>query len=151
MRNFSTASRSTLASDIIKMKLMENGGEASVYSLNGKMYKIRAAADGFSFFCDALPIRPLYTFHHFDSVVELLLRQNGKARKGNGRSYKFGHPECDETTVVGVIAKNYSHPQIGDSVFDPVFVFAAILDWAGIAHNARGYLQLTAAYQRMVK
>ena len=35
----------------------------------------------------------------------------------------------------------------GMSVFDPVFVLSAILDWAGIAHNGRGYLELTAEYQ----
>ena len=27
-----------------------------------------------------------------------------------------------------------------------VFVLAAVLDWAGIAHNERGYLTLTAEY-----
>ena len=139
------------ASEIIKAKLRENGGKATVRSINGKTYEIHAAADGFSFFCKALPVHPLYTYRIFDSVVELLLRQNGKALKGNGRSYKFGHPKCDETTVVGVIAQNYSHPQIGDSVFDPVFVFSAILDWAGIVHNERGYLQLTATYTSMLK
>lgn len=139
------------ASEIIKAKLIENGGKATVTSVNGKNYEIRAAADGISFYCSALPIKPLYTYHHFDVVVDLLLRQNGKARKGNGRNYKFGAPECDETTVVGVIAQNYSHPQIGDSVFDPVFVFSAILDWAGIVHNQRGYLQLTATYTSMLK
>ena len=32
------------------------------------------------------------------------------------------------------------------SVFDPVFVLAAILDWAGIVRNERGYLELTADY-----
>ena len=35
----------------------------------------------------------------------------------------------------------------GMSVFDPVFVLSAILDWAGIAHNERGYLELTADYR----
>lgn len=32
---------------------------------------------------------------------------------------------------------------IGESVFDPVFVMAAILEWAGIAKNGRGELILT--------
>ena len=149
MRNLFSKPKSTLASDIIKGKLIENGGKATVTSVSGKTYDIRAAADGVSFYCSALPIKPMYTFHHFDVVVDLLLRQNGKARKGNGRNYKFGAPECDETTVVGIIAKNFSHPEPGDSVFDPVFIFSAVLEWAGIVHNERGYLQLTASYLEM--
>lgn len=34
--------------------------------------------------------------------------------------------------------------------FDPVFVLAAVLDWAGIAHNERGYLTLTADYRSLL-
>ena len=32
---------------------------------------------------------------------------------------------------------------VGKYVFDPVFVLASVLDWAGIARNERGYLTLT--------
>ena len=35
---------------------------------------------------------------------------------------------------------------VGKYVFDPVFVLASVLDWAGIARNERGYLTLTADY-----
>ena len=83
-------------------------------------------------------IKPNYEYRVFDVIVELLLENGGRARKGNGRNYKLGEPECDETTVVGAIAKYYAGKKYGDSVFDPVFVFAAVLEWAGIAHNERG-------------
>jgi len=53
---------------------------------------------------------------------------------------------CDEHTVVGAVAKNYAGKKVGDSVFDPVFVLAAVLEWAGIAHNGRGELVLTQQY-----
>lgn len=33
------------------------------------------------------------------------------------------------------------------SVPDPVFILAAVLEWAGIASNERGELVLTASYQ----
>ena len=49
--------------------------------------------------------------------------------------------------MVGTIGKNYAHKNVGDSVFDPVFIMAAVLEWAGIAHNERGYLSLTADYR----
>ena len=35
---------------------------------------------------------------------------------------------------------------MGDSVYDPVFVLAAVLEWADIAYNGRGYLELTENY-----
>ena len=100
-----------------------------------------------SFLSDKLPIKPPYRFDVFDQIVDLLLANNGKARKGNGRNYKLGEPECDETTVVGYIAKYYAKKEYGESVFDPVFVLAAVLDWADIANNERGEIVLTASYK----
>ena len=147
MSNWATDGNSAKASEIIKHKLKESGGKAIVYTINGLPCEICAAADGISFLSDKLPIRPPYRFDVFDQIVDLLLANNGRARKGNGRSYKLGEPECDETTVVGYIAKYYAKKEYGESVFDPVFVLAAVLDWAGIANNERGEIVLTASYK----
>ena len=147
MRNWLTDSNSTKASEIIKNKLKENGGRAIVHTARGLPCEIRVASDGVSFLSDKLPIKPPYRFDVFDCVVELLTLSGGTARKGNGRSYKLGESGCDETTVVGYIAKNYAGKSYGDSVFDPVFVLAAVLQWAGIANNGRGELSLTASYK----
>ena len=83
-----------------------------------------------------------YDYKVFDDIVELLIKQGGRAKKGNGRNYKLGEPGCEENTVVGTIALHRGRT-IGESVFDPVFVMAAILEWAGIAKNGRGELILT--------
>lgn len=45
------------------------------------------------------------------------------------------------------LRKKYAGKREGDSVFDPVFVMAAVLEWAEIAHNERGYIELTAKYR----
>ena len=150
MRNLVVNRNSTAASEIIKAKLMENGGRAIVYTARGLPCEIWADADGKSFVSNKLPIKPNYEYSVFDVIVELLLENGGRARKGNGRNYKLGEPECDETTVVGVVAKKYAGKKSGESVFDPVFVFAAILEWAGIAHNERGELLLTQSYRSML-
>ena len=134
-------------SDIIRNKLYSNGGSAVVQSANGNNYLIKAECDGKSFSCAQLPIKPNYEFSVFDVIVELLISQGGKARKGNGRNDKLGYGDCTLDTVVGTIGKIYSQKNIGDSVFDPVFVFAAILEWANIAKNCRGYIELTADYR----
>jgi len=137
---------STKASDIIRNKLYENGGRVIVHTLRGLPCSIRAAADGRTFICDKLPLSANYRYEVFDVIVDLLLSQGGRARKGNGRNYKLGEPDCDETTVVGAIAYRYAKAKTGASVFDPVFALAAVLEWAGIASNERGELVLTPGY-----
>ena len=57
--------------------------------------------------------------------------------------------KCTEDTVVGTIAVRYFGKKLGESTYDPVFILAAMLEWAGVAHNLRGYVQL--ADDRFVK
>ena len=147
MQNWLTNPNSTKASEIIKNKLKENGGRVIVHTVRGLPCEIRAASDGMSFLSDKLPVNTPYRFDVFDDIVDLLTLSGGKARKGNGRNYRLGEPECDETTVVGYIGKHYAEKSYGDSVYDPVFVLAAVMQWAGIANNSRGELALTASYQ----
>lgn len=146
LESWVTDSRSKKASEIVKTKLKEAGGRAVIRSISGNLYEIIAEVDGKSFSCAAIPIKPNYTYEVFDVIVDLLVSQGGKARKGLGRNAKLGEPDCEETTVVGAIGKNYSGHKDGDSVYDPVFILAAVLDWAGIARNERGYLELSAEY-----
>ena len=98
------------------------------------------------FISKKLPVKPPYEYKVFDAIVDLLIANGGRARKGNGRNYKLGHPECDENTVVGAVAI-YTGKKPGESVYDPVFVLAAVLEWAGIASNERGELVLTQSYR----
>ena len=151
MSRWVTDQQSVKASEIIKTKLKEAGGHVIVHSISGKAYELKAEADGKSFSTKALPISPNYTFEVFDVIVDLLRSQYGRARKGFGRNARLGEPNCEENTVVGAIGKQYFGKKTGDSVWDPVFFLAAVLDWAGIAHNERGYLQLTAEYVTRLK
>ena len=141
--------QSKKASEIIKAKLLDQGGHITVYTAKGLPCEIWMNGDGESFTSDKLPIKPAYEFRVFDVIVELMILQGGRAKKGNGRNYKLGERNCDETTVVGAVAMDRGN-RIGDSVFDPVFVFAAVLEWAEIAHNGRGELVLTQQYRRML-
>lgn len=149
MSNISANRSSNRASDIIKARLLDNGGRITVYTVRGLPCEVWMNADGTSFTSDKLPIKPAYSYRVFDVIVDLLIAQGGRARKGNGRSYKLGESNCDHTTVVGAIAFDRGHT-IGNSVFDPVFVLAAILEWAGIAHNERGELVLSQQYRKML-
>ena len=122
-------------SALIKQKLLDCGGRAIVTTARGLLGELCAAPDGVSFLSNQLPLKPPYRYEVFDVITDLLVSQVGQARKGNGRNYKLGEPECDETTVVGAIGYYYACRETGQSVYDPVFVLAAVLEWAGIAHN----------------
>ena len=149
MSNWYVQEDSRKASDIIKRKLMENNGRVIVYTARGLPCEIRAAPDGVSFLSNKLPINPPYRYEVFDVIVDLLISQGGRAKKGNGRNHRLGEPECDETTIVGAIGYQYAHAESGKSVYDPVFVLAAVLEWANIASNERGELVLTASYREI--
>lgn len=149
MRNIFANRKSTRASEIIKAKLMDNGGHVTVHTARGLPCEVWMNADGTSFTSDKLPIKPPYEYQVFDVIVNLLVSQGGCARKGNGRNYKLGESNCDKTTVVGAVALSRGYT-VGNSVFDPVFVLAAILEWAGIAHNERGELVLTQQYRSLL-
>ena len=144
--NLTAVRNSTKASEIIKAKLLDNGGRVIVHTARGLPCEIIAAPDGKSFASKKLPVKTPYEYKVFDAIVDLLIANGGRARKGNGRNYKLGHPECDEKTVVGIVA-NYDGKKLGESVYDPVFVLAAVLEWAGIASNERGELVLTQSYR----
>lgn len=150
MSNWFIPPNSKKASDIIKQKLVDNGGRAIIHTAQGLSREIRVAPDGISFLCDQLPIKPPYKYEVFDVIVDLLVSQGGRAPKGNGRNYKLGEPNCDETTVVGAIGYKYAHKKTGDSVYDPVFILAAVLEWAEIANNERGELVLTTSYREQL-
>lgn len=150
MKNWNFNKNSSIPSEIIKAMLKENNGKAVVSSINGNLYEIKASNDGKSFLCDELPITPPYTYDVFDIIVNLLVSKGGKAKKGMGRNAKLGEPNCEIDTVVGTIGKKYFKKNIGDSVLDPVFVLASVLEWAGIATNRRGYIELTDSYRARI-
>ncbi len=147
MKGWNVDKNSIKASEIIKSKLKETGGKATVPALTtGKEYEVLVIEED-RFYCNELISSPRYNFGVFDAIVELLKNSdNGSAKKGNGRLAKLGQPGCEENTVVGCIAK-YINKNDGDTVDDPVFVIAAILDWAGIAINGRGKITLTDEYK----
>lgn len=129
------------ASIIIQNKLNEAGGKALITLLNGdNCYLTRESADSFT--CDKLP-HQYVTFNIFDIVVDFLKNQKyGKAVKGGCRNSKVGEGKCGKETIMYIIATKYYKKEIGDSSFDPLFVIAAVLDWAGIARNSRGFITL---------
>jgi len=150
MSNFGAIDyKSVKASDIVKRKLYEHNGAVTIPLLDGKLCRITASRDGTFFTSDKLA-NSKYEFRVFDVIVDLLLSSaGGRAPKGNGhgKEDKVGYGKCTPDTVLGAIATQYAKKSFGESTFDPVFVLAAVLDWAGIAKNRRGYVELTPEYR----
>lgn len=145
--------KSVKASDIVRRKLYEHNGTATISLLDGKLCRITASRDGTFFTSDKLASSK-YEFRVFDVIVDLLLSSDGgRAPKGNGhgKEDKVGYGKCTPDTILGAIAIQYSQKSFGESTFDPVFVLAAVLDWAGIAKNRRGYVELTPEYRTIRK
>jgi hypothetical protein len=128
------------ASDIIKRKLKEHGGRAVVTSYSGKEYEIWAEPDGMTFGSDALHGNT-DNYEIFDIVVDFLKRNGGRAKKGTAHA-PLGSEKCGLDTVSGVISQEYFGVSIGGSGRDPSFLVAAVLEWAGIVKNERGWLIL---------
>lgn len=139
----------TRPSDIIKSKIYENGGIVTVRLFDGSACKIIAENDGTSFSSDKLGTAK-YTYDAFDVIVDHLRSSpNYRAPKGTARNKgdKVGYGKCCEGTVIYNFATKYAGKAIGTSTFDPIFVLAAVLEWAEIITNGRGYLQLNAQYR----
>ena len=129
------------ASDIIRNKLYDNNGAVVIDLPKGGSCSVCIAESGDAFESDKLGNQSV-SFSVFDIVVDFLKSSGGKAPKGMGRSYKVGYGKCGEETVMYQIATQYYGVENGKYSFDPLFVIAAMLDWAGIAENGWGYLRL---------
>jgi hypothetical protein len=151
MKLFGKANYDNLsASEIVRKKLLENGGTVTISLLDGKPCKVIASSDGKSFASDKLnDYKLVFEYSVFDYVVDLLKNSNQfRAPKGNGhgKEDKVGRGRCTEDTIVGTIAIKYFQKKHGESTYDPTFVIAAILDWAEIAINQRGFVSLNPKY-----
>lgn len=142
MRIFGKMDRnSDKASDIIKNKLYDHNGTVVIQLPKGGACHISIAESGDAFVSEKLGIQAI-RFSVFDIIVDFLKSTGGKAPKGAGRIDRVGYGKCGEETVMYQIATRYYEKKVGEFSFDPLFVLAAMLEWAGIAENGWGFLRL---------
>lgn len=113
-----------------------------MHTLQGKTCKCSYSKDRKYFISDKLPSNVKFSFEIFNLIVSNIKNNGGRMLKGNGRNSKLGEGKCTYDTLAGVIGRDYFGKQTGESILDPLFVLAAVLDWAGICNNERGYLSL---------
>lgn len=143
-------SDSNESSDIIKNKLIENNGSAWATEYSGKEFNFSITNDGEGIRTKKLPMFCL-EFKVFDIIEKLLIDEGGRASKGNARSVKLGEENCTYDTVAGRLGYEYFGKNDGDSFFDCGFIAIAIMEWAGIIRNKRGYIEFTPEYMWKIR
>lgn len=140
---------STKASDIIKTAFKNANGIIKVTTAQGKVFEINGDNTTLGSYQALRETR--YEYRVFDIVTDLLIQNGGSAKKGNARNYRVGEKGCELNTVAGAIGNKYHNKNIGEYSFDPVFIIVAIMDWAGIVYNKRGYIELTEKYKELIR
>jgi hypothetical protein len=136
----------------IKEKLNANGGSTSIPLYSGDLCDIGFDPNGKGLVSPKIPVANHLTWEVFDVAVEVVIQNGGKAMKGKARSgAKLGSDDLPLDSVEGYIAHKVHGAQFGETAFGPGFVIAAILDWAGICHNERGYLTINPSFMSEIQ
>lgn len=133
----------SLAIKKIKEKLNANNGQAMIPLYNGELCDIAYNPSGKGLLSSKIPPKDQLTWQSFNAAVEVVVNNGGKAPKGNARSgAQLGSRGLSLNSVEGYIAHKVFGVQEGQTAFGPGFVIAAVLDWAEICSNLRGYLKI---------
>lgn len=141
--NQSISQSDSLVVKKIKEKLNATGGQASIPLYGGDLCEIGYASNGKGLISPKIPPANQLIWEAIEAAVEVVTQNGGKAIKGKARSgAKLGSEELPINSVEGYIAYKVHGVEIGETAFGPGFVIAAILDWAEVCHNERGYLTI---------
>jgi hypothetical protein len=136
----------------IKEKLNGCGGKATIRLLQGDPCDIWYDANGKGLVSPKIPPANQLVWEAFDAAVEVVVNNGGKAVKGKARSgAKLGSDDLPLDSIEGYIAHKVHGVQEGETAFGPGFVIAAVLDWANICNNERGYLTINHSFINEVK
>ena len=131
----------------IKEKLNDNNGRAIIRLYQGDSCAIWFDENGKGLVSPKIPPANQLVWEVFDAAVEVVLNNGGKAVKGKARSgAKLGSDDLPLNSVEGYIAHKVHGVKEGETAFGPGFVICAVLDWADICKNERGYLTMNPTF-----
>jgi hypothetical protein len=120
----------------IKQRFAESGHAVQIPLLKGGYFTAEITEEGIS--VDNLGNQPLLPWAVFQEAVCVLIRNGGRAERGDAMASKLGNEGLTVDSIEGHIAFEghialvvYSK-QPGDSVFRRITPIACILVWAGI-------------------
>ena len=99
-----------------------------------------------------IPVPNQLTWEVFEAAVEVVIQNGGKVIKGKARSgAKLGSDDLPLDSLEGYIAHKVHGVEVGKAAFGPGFVVAAILDWAEVCNNERGFVTINSKYLNELK
>lgn len=127
--------------EIIKNKFSENTPEINIPLLRGgRKFKASMTTDGVM--VDNLGSLPLRPWCVFQEAIGTLIRNGGRAKRGNAIDAKLGDSKLSLDSVEGHIAHVVYGKKIGNTVFRRITPVACVLIWSGICKAEPGNLVL---------
>lgn len=126
----------------IKKRLNAHNGLATLPLPRGGTFQIYYDGFGNGVIATNIPASRILTWKAFDAAIEVIVKNNGKAKKGQAMKSKLGEGELSLDTVEGYVAHKAYGVKLGESTLRTISALSAILDWAGICNNCYGYLEL---------
>jgi hypothetical protein len=128
------------AVEMIRRKFAESHDTAQIPLLKGGYFTAKVTAEGIR--VDNLGTQPLLPWAVFQEAVCVLMRNGGRAERGDAMGPKLGDEGLSEDSIEGHIASVVYGKRPGDSVFRRITPIACILVWAGVCRAEPGELVL---------
>jgi hypothetical protein len=125
---------------IIKDKFEQCGRVADIPKVKGGYFKAKIVEGGIE--VDNLGNLAFLPWAVFQEAICLLIRNNGRAARGDAMAAKLGDPGLESLTIEGHIAQVVYGKRAGESVFRRITPISCILIWAGLCEPGRGELIL---------
>lgn len=116
--------------EIIKHRFAEIGHKATIPLLKGGHFKAELTQEGVS--VDNLGNQPHLPWAAFQEAVCVLIRNDGRAERGDAMRSKLGDEGLSLDSIEGHIARAVYGKRPGETVFRRITPIACILIWAGI-------------------
>ena len=119
-----------VAIEIIRQKLEEAGGTVQIPKLKEGDFTAKLVNGGVE--VDNLGNQPFLPWPVFQEALCLLIRNEGRAERGDAMNARLGDSNLSLDTIEGHIAQVVYGKRLGDSVFRRITPISCILIWAGL-------------------
>jgi hypothetical protein len=114
----------------IKSKFQETGSPTNVPMEIGGAFKAKLTDDGI--LVDNLENQPFLPWVAFQEAICVLIRNDGRAVRGDATNVRLGSQKLSLNSVEGHIAQVVYGKKVGDPVYGRVGPIVDILIWAGV-------------------
>jgi len=125
---------------IIADRFAASGNPARIPKIKAGFFTASIIDEGIH--VDNLGGQPFLPWEVFSEAVELMVKNNGFALKGDAMNCKLGDANLSLNSVEGHIARVVYGKRVGSSVFRRITPIACVLIWAGLCRNETGILIL---------